>query len=142
MEQKHVDIYVATRGGMSAHNGRYGYVVEYITPSAFTSTREGFGKEEETTAQRLTLHALVEALGHLKEPCDVTLHVPEVFVRSSIMNGQAAAWEANNFYTEKGATVKNAPLWQLFLNKARPHTLRVDPDGQHGYLSWLKGEMK
>ena len=129
-----VDVYIATAGGVKAKEGRYGYVVEYITPNGYTSTRQGFEREQDTTSQIMTLKALVNALRVLNKPCDIELHIPDPYIRGAMVSGKYQIW---------GDNVKNADLWQQVRELTKDHNLTVDPDGVlHAYKEWMKGEMK
>lgn len=129
-----VDVYIATAGGVKAKDGRYGFVTEYITPNGHTSTRQGFEKEADTTSQKMTLKALVNALRVLNKPCEITLHIPDPYVRGAVESGKYRMWDDH---------IKNADLWQQVKELAENHSLEVAPDGSnHAYKEWMKGEMK
>ena len=142
MYEKRVDIYIATRGGVKAKEGRYGYVVEYITSAGETKTREGFGAEKETTSQRLTLAALKSAMTILREPCVVVLHMPDPFVRGAFLSHQIVKWGIHGCQTSEGKTIANAQLWQEVYELQVRHIIKIAEDGANNpYTNWMKEQM-
>ena len=132
-----VNIYIATSGGIRAKHGKYGYILEYITPKGETKTREGFGWEDETTVHRLTIMAMIDAMQRLNMPCEVTLYIPDPFVRGATSSRRFLGWCGD------GSTVKNAELWQLLYDCMGTHQITVSAAGtNHAYEKWLRGKMK
>lgn len=74
-------------------------------------TRELFGGEALTTNNRMELLAVIEALGALKRPCRVRLHVDSQYVLKG-MTEWLAGWRARGWRTATGQPVKNQDLWQ------------------------------
>lgn len=82
----------------------------------------------------MTLKALIGALRILNKPCEITLHIPDPYVRNAIDTGLYKGW---------GTHIKNADLWGQVRELARPHVLTAVPEGNnHAYKEWMKGEMK
>lgn len=138
----HVDIYVATKGGIKAKDGRYGWVVEYITPSGETKTREGFGAEKDSTSQRMTLRALIEAFDSLAAECDITLHIPDPFVRGAFMTNKIGCWGIHGGIGAAGTPIRNAELWNMLYHRQMQHVVRTQEGHFHPYLDWLKRKMR
>lgn len=85
--------------------------------------REISGAEPDTTNNRMELMAAIKALGQLREPCTVTLHTDSTYVMKG-MTEWVKGWAARGWKTADKKPVKNADLWQMLIEKAKPH--RID----------------
>jgi ribonuclease HI len=74
-------------------------------------TRELFGGEAQTTNNRMELMAVIQALGALKRPCRVEIHLDSEYVRKGITEW-IQGWKAKGWRTASKQPVKNADLWQ------------------------------
>jgi len=72
--------------------------------------KELFGGEELTTNNRMELMAVIEAIGALKRPCQVTLYLDSEYVRKGITEW-IVGWKARGWRTAAKQPVKNADLW-------------------------------
>ncbi|MCH8620772.1 ribonuclease HI [Undibacterium sp. TS12] len=79
--------------------------------------KELFGGEKETTNNRMELMAVIQALGALKRPCQITLHTDSQYVLKGITEW-ITGWKAKGWKTASKAPVKNVDLWQQ-LDEAR-----------------------
>ncbi|GAA2528805.1 ribonuclease HI [Rarobacter incanus] len=73
--------------------------------------KELWGGEAVTTNNRMELTAVIKALGALKSPSRVTLHVDSTYV----MNGTTKwihGWKRNGWRTSDKKPVKNEDLWR------------------------------
>lgn len=86
------------------------------------------GTLEDANNQRMELLAVVEALEHLKCPCDVTLKPLSKYVVDGLSKW-LDNWLVSNWQTSKRQPVKNADLWQRIVTQMDRHTLTVE---------WLK----
>ncbi len=93
--------------------------------------KELCGGELVTTNNRMELLAVIEALGALKRPCDVTLFLDSEYVRKGITEW-IHGWKAKGWKTASKQPVKNADLWQRLdaLVSNSPHRLE---------WRWVKG---
>jgi len=73
--------------------------------------RELFGGEAQTTNNRMELMAVIQALGALKRPCRVEIHLDSEYVRKGITEW-VQGWKAKGWRTASKQPVKNADLWQ------------------------------
>lgn len=87
------------RGGWGAVL-RYGETEKHI-----------FGGEHNTTNNRMELLAAINALRHLKRPCQVDLWTDSEYVRQGITNW-IHNWKRNQWRTSTKRAVKNVDLWQ------------------------------
>ncbi|XDF33292.1 ribonuclease HI [Paracidovorax avenae] len=73
--------------------------------------KELFGGELGTTNNRMELLAVIEALGALKRPCEVTLYLDSQYVRKGITEW-IQGWKKKGWRTASGQPVKNVELWK------------------------------
>jgi ribonuclease HI len=73
--------------------------------------RELSGGEPATTNNRMELRAAIEALGALKEPCDVEFFTDSEYVKNGVTTW-LAAWKLNGWRTKSKKPVKNKDLWR------------------------------
>ena len=101
-----IDIY--TDGACTGNPGPGGWGVLL---KAGGTEKELFGGEAVTTNNRMEMQAVIEALGALKRPCAVTLHVDSQYVLKG-MTEWLPGWKARGWKTATKAPVKNVDLWQ------------------------------
>ena len=70
-----------------------------------------FGGEQDTTNNRMELTAVIEALGALKRPCDVTLTSDSIYVLKGIQEWMPN-WKKRGWKTSSKKPVKNVDLWK------------------------------
>ena len=70
-----------------------------------------FGGEQDTTNNRMELTAVIEALGALKRPCDVTLTSDSTYVLKGIQEWMPN-WKKRGWKTSSKKPVKNVDLWK------------------------------
>ena len=92
--------------------------------------KELSGGEKETTNNRMELTAAIEALGALKEPCEVILTSDSKYLTDAINLGWLDTWCANGFKTAGKKAVKNPELWQRIIELTSIHKVT---------FIWVKG---
>ena len=102
----HIEIY--TDGACKGNPGPGGWGV--LLKSGGTE-KELFGGELGTTNNRMELMAVIQALGALKRPCNVTLYLDSQYVLKGITEW-LPGWKAKGWRTAAKQPVKNAELWQ------------------------------
>lgn len=70
-----------------------------------------FGGQQDTTNNRMELTAVIEALGALKRPCDVTLTSDSTYVLKGIQEWMPN-WKKRGWKTASKKPVKNVDLWK------------------------------
>ena len=91
--------------------------------------KEIFGGELNTTNNRMELRAVIEALGTLTRPCEVTLYTDSQYVQKGISEW-IHGWKARGWKTASKEPVKNEDLWKM-LDTAQ---------GQHKVeWKWVRG---
>lgn len=114
-----------------------GYVLEYITkglPVTGQSFREGSG-----TYNQEYLLAIADALGHVKESCELLICGSNRFVLNMIRD-RLRIWAEHDFISN-GKPVVNKDEWQAVWEKIKQHKVSVQI-GKHSYSSWLLTEME
>jgi ribonuclease HI len=91
--------------------------------------RELSGGVPATTNNRMELQAAIEALGALKEPCEVDFYTDSEYVKKGV-SAWVSLWKRNGWKTKAKKPVKNEDLWRAL--DARAATHRVT-------WHWLKG---
>jgi len=87
------------------------------------------GAEKHTTNNRMELMAVIQALGIIKKPSSMIITTDSQYVKNG-MTKWILQWKKNNRKTSAKTPVKNADLWQLLSDAAKPHTIRWE---------WVKG---
>ncbi len=111
---KEINIYT---DGSSLGNpgcGGWGAILEYKG-----KTKEISGNQEVATNNQMELRAVIEALKMLKEPCKVNLFTDSSYVANAI-NLWLDGWSKKSF-----KKVKNANMWQEYLEVSKPHIVRA-----------------
>ena len=114
-----------------------GYVLEYITkglPVTGQSFREGSG-----TYNQEYLLAIADALGHMKEPCELLICGSNRFVLNMIRD-RLRIWAEHDFISN-GKPVVNKDEWKAVWEKIKQHKVSVQI-GKHSYSGWLLTEME
>jgi ribonuclease HI len=87
------------------------------------------GGEPLTTNNRMEMLAVIEALGALKRPCKVLLHVDSQYVMKG-MTEWIHSWKLRGWRTADKKPVKNADLWQRMDEEVAKHSIT---------WKWVKG---
>ena len=91
---------------------------------------EIFGKENNTTNNRMELLAAIKALMRLTDPCKIDMYTDSKYVIRGI-TGWIDRWIENGWKTSNKQTVKNVDLWQELYSLKDRH-LRIK-------WHWIKG---
>lgn len=103
---KHIDIY--TDGACRGNPGKGGWGAILVYGGR---EKELSGGEKLTTNNRMELTAAIEALGALKEPCEVTLYSDSTYLVNAVSKGWLNNWRAKNFRKSSKEEVPNKDLW-------------------------------
>ena len=126
---KKVEIY--TDGACSGNPGPggWGAVLRYRSGEKIYE-KELSGGDASTTNNRMELTAFIEALGLLKEPCEVRYCSDSQYVINGLEKGWARAWRARGWKKADKSPAQNPDLWEKALALAEKHTIT--------YV-WVKG---
>ena len=92
----------------------------------------------------MELMAVIQALGALKRPCQITLHTDSQYVLKGITEW-ITGWKAKGWKTASKAPVKNVDLWQTLDTAQATHKIewrwvRADQLANRGVEKVLAGE--
>ena len=126
---KKVEIY--TDGACSGNPGPggWGAVLRYRSGEKVYE-KELSGGDASTTNNRMELTAFIEALGLLKEPCEVRFCSDSQYVINGLEKGWAKSWRARGWKKADKSPALNPDLWEKALQLAEKHTIT--------YV-WVKG---
>ena len=91
--------------------------------------RELSGGVPTTTNNRMELQAAIEALGALKEPCEVEFYTDSEYVKNGVQ-GWLFNWKRNGWRTKSKKPVRNEDLWRALDVATSKHKIK---------WHWLKG---
>lgn len=123
------EVTIYTDGACKGNPGPGGWGV--LLRSSDGTEKELFGGERETTNNRMEMMAVIQALGALKRPCAVTLHLDSQYVLKGITEW-LAGWKAKGWKTAAKQPVKNVDLWQQLDQLVANQGHRID-------WRWVKG---
>lgn len=83
------------------------------------------GGAPQTTNNRMELFAVIEALRHLKEPCEAEIYSDSAYFINAVNEGWLEKWQKNGWRNYTKDEVKNKDLWTDYLLKSKIHRIRV-----------------
>ena len=122
---KHVDIY--TDGACRGNPGRGGWGAVLVYRGV---EKELSGGEPMTTNNRMELTAAIEALGALKEPCEITLTSDSKYLIDAITKGWVYSWRSKDWKKADKSPALNPDLWEKLLTLLEYHKVN---------FVWVKG---
>ena len=127
---KKVEIY--TDGACSGNPGPggWGAVLRYRSTDGQVYEKELSGGDASTTNNRLELTAFIEAVGLLKEPCEIRYCSDSQYVINGLEKGWAKGWRARGWKKADKSPALNPDLWAKALDLAEQHRIT--------YV-WVKG---
>lgn len=127
---KQVEIY--TDGACSGNPGPggWGAVLRYRSTDGQVYEKELSGGDASTTNNRMELTAFIEAVGLLKEPCEIRYCSDSQYVINGLEKGWAKGWRARGWKKADKSPALNPDLWAKALDLAEQHRIT--------YV-WVKG---
>ncbi|HJC44718.1 MAG TPA: ribonuclease HI [Candidatus Faecalibacterium faecigallinarum] len=127
---KKVEIY--TDGACSGNPGPggWGAVLRYRSTDGQVYEKELSGGDASTTNNRMELTAFIEAVGLLKEPCEIRYCSDSQYVINGLEKGWAKGWRARGWKKADKSPALNPDLWAKALDLAEQHRIT--------YV-WVKG---
>ena len=127
---KQVEIY--TDGACSGNPGPggWGAVLRYRSTDGQVYEKELSGGDSSTTNNRMELTAFIEAVGLLKEPCEIRYCSDSQYVINGLEKGWAKGWRARGWKKADKSPALNPDLWAKALDLAEQHRIT--------YV-WVKG---
>lgn len=108
---------ITSQGVGRISKGEYRYIMNCAGAKV-----EGSGKVENTTANRLAMTALIEALKRMRKPSVITVITDNGYLIQC--RNQLAAWEQSGWMRDKVHEVKNADLWKEISHLQKGHATR------------------
>lgn len=140
MELKAVNLYIDTSArGPRIRAGAYGYVLERKT-AAGPATLTDVKRLEETTEHQSLLTALLAALGHIKQPCLLTVFT-ECGYMSDVLTKWLWEWKKNDWHRARNQPLKNADEWKKVAALLSNHEVVVELSAEHEYKIYLRREV-
>ena len=126
---KKVEIY--TDGACSGNPGPggWGALLRYRSGDKVYE-KELSGGDSSTTNNRMELTAFIEAVGLLKEPCEIRFCSDSQYVINGLEKGWARSWRARGWKKADKSPALNPDLWAKALDLAEKHQIT--------YV-WVKG---
>lgn len=115
-----------------------GYVLECITSSGKTATREYFEKKT-GTYHAVILRTLIDAMSRINQSCEIHVHTQNDFILESLVSN-LPGWASNDYRSQKGTMIKNCQEWQKLWELVKKQLI-VKAPGMHSYYAWMQGEM-
>lgn len=139
-----VYIYIGTDlKGPSKRDGRYLFVIEFISSKGEKATLTCGGIEKNVTENLIYLRAFAKALSRLKKPSNIHLHMENRYFRNTWANGWPIAWSKNNWIKANGSKASNSEEWKQIITSLEPHTLTLTPYfTENEYEKWMQDELR
>lgn len=139
---KTVKIYIETSfAGPVVKDGKYAVALVFTKAGGDSATRILTGEEEKSTFNRLTLLAMAEALGRMKEKCHIIMYTENAYVKNMIEQDNPERWRRAEWKKAAGTTVQNKELWELFLEQADKQEIEVRFSKHNEYKETLRAIM-
>ena len=139
---KTVKIYIETSfAGPVVKDGKYAAALVFARAGEAPAIRFLTGEEEKSTFNRLTLLAMSEALGRMKEKCNIIMYTENAYVKNMIEQDNPERWRRAEWKKAAGTTVQNKELWELFLEQADKQEIEVRLSKHNEYKETLRAIM-
>lgn len=139
---KTVKIYIETSlTAPAVKDGKYVAALVFTKAGGESEVRFATGQEKESTFNRLTLLAMAEALGRMKEKCHIIMYTENAYVKNMIEQDNPERWRRAEWKKAAGTTVQNKDLWELFLERADKQEIEVRFSKYNEYKETLKAIM-
>lgn len=107
------NVTIYTDGACSGNPGPGGYAAVIIYGD---KEKEIFGREADTTNNRMELRAAIEGLKMLTKPCEVKLYSDSAYLVNAYNNNWVKNWKKNGWKNASKEPVKNVDLWEELEN--------------------------
>lgn len=107
------NVTIYTDGACSGNPGPGGYAAVIIYGD---NEKEIYGREDNTTNNRMELRAAIEGLKVLTKPCNVKLYSDSAYLVNAYNNKWVQNWKKNGWKNASKEPVKNVDLWEELEN--------------------------
>lgn len=127
--------------GPARRRGCCMWLLEYLTADNIPITRQGMIKDEDTTENRITLEAINAALDRLNKPCEILINTPCEHVLNAAGHCWPPIWKKSGWKNAKGKDVKNADLWERYLDLTKDHVVSFE-NSEHSFIQVMTSEVE
>ena len=114
------NITIYTDGACSGNPGPGGWAALLMYKS---HRKQLTGGALHTTNNRMELTAALEALRHLKKPCQVQLHTDSAYLANAFNRHWLDVWQRSGWKTAGKKPVENKDLWEPLLQESTRHRI-------------------
>lgn len=139
MRKVNIYIYSDITGGMRKQ-GYYAYVLECMTEKG-PVTRWSIQKVENCTGNKAQMEAVIEAMGRIKEPCEITLYTDTTYLQSGLEHEWISKWEENGWKRADGHEIANKEEWQQLKELFQNHHYSFVTNEKHAYWNWMRTQV-
>ena len=135
-----INIYVkSTIKAPRRGSGKAEYLIE--CPKKPDEIAKGFIELPDTTEDEIVLTILIKALNRFHKPCEMHIYTKSSGVFCAIDTGRIQKARDNGWKNAKGIPIKNAQLWDIFLELLDRHTWNVTQD-DHSFMEIMRMDLK
>ena len=136
-----VNIYITTGlKGPKEQDGAAVYVLETATSRGIYA-REYFMPVHGMTANRAELMAAIEAIGRMKEPCELHIYMESPYVAAGCSGKWYERWQQNGWKNAKGKEIAYREEWEELSRLLQLHDCTFST-GRHAYSDWMEWNIK
>lgn len=138
-----VNLYIETTNkGPSKRKAAGMYILEFITESGQTITRNGVIYMVAVTENRLVLHLFLEALKRITKSCSLAVFTTCEHVFNVLNYHQLSQWEKNGWKNAKGKETDQMQLWKEIREYLGMHVVTLTA-ADHSYRKiYMKGMLE
>lgn len=127
------DVSIYTDGACSGNPGPGGWGAVLFYGE---HRKELSGGEPLTTNNRMEIAAVIEALKHLKEPCQVQVYSDSAYVVNCFQQNWIKGWQRNGWMNSKRQPVENQDLWKGLVALMETHQVTYNKVKGHSDNEW------
>lgn len=141
MELRIINIYIYSRiRGSKTETPKCIFVIEDDMTKVSKAYKRSF--HEAMTGNRLSLAAVIAAVGRLSRPCEVHLHTDSRYVSGAFEEDRVSTWQKQGWINAKGAPVSHMDLWQQVYQAMERHMILAQYDTSSSVYLWMEERMK
>ncbi|MBR3771015.1 MAG: hypothetical protein IKL07_01970 [Clostridium sp.] len=124
---KKISIYIDIdyKGNFACGEGKISIVLEMMHGDV-PVTKEHFWGYKETTKNRISLLACINALSYMKEGCEITIYIDSAYVTGSVPF--LDKWQQEGLESKK-----NSDLWKKYIAAAENHLIEFVNEKENEY---------
>lgn len=139
MQEVNIYVQATAKGPAIRKKAAYVYIIQLTSDKEYI--RKGEGVMENVTENQIVLTAIIKALMRFSQKCTIRINTECEHVLNSCRNGWPHQWEKNGWKKATGKEVKNADLWQQYINVSKGHAISWS-DEKHEFSTWMADELK